>query len=79
VADADVGEHKMKKKITIDGMHCASCSSNVERSLKKIPEIKEVSISLMTKKAIIETEGEIPEEDLRKAVTRAGYKVVSIE
>ena len=54
----------MKKKITIEGMHCASCSSNVERSLKKISGIKEVSISLMTKKAIIETENQIPQEEI---------------
>lgn len=69
----------MKKKITIDGMHCASCSSNVERSLRKLPGIKEVSISLMTKKAIIETDGKVSDEDLKMAVSRAGYKTISIE
>jgi Cu+-exporting ATPase len=69
----------MKKKITIEGMHCASCSSNIERSLKKIPGIKEVSISLITKKAIIETEEKVSNEDIKKAVTRAGYKVISID
>ncbi len=69
----------MKKKITIGGMHCASCASNIERSLKKIPGVKEVSISLMTKKAIVETEKEVSDEELKKAVARAGYKTVSIE
>jgi Cu+-exporting ATPase len=70
---------KMKKKIIIDGMHCASCSSNVEKSLKKVPGVKEVLISLMTKKAIIEADEKVSDEDLRKAVSRAGYKVVSID
>lgn len=71
----------MKKKITIEGMHCASCASNIERSLKKISGIKEVSISIITKKAIIEIDdkAKISDEDLKKAVTRAGYKTVSIE
>jgi P-type Cu+ transporter len=69
----------MKKKILIEGMHCASCSSNVERSLKKIPGVKEVSISLMTKKAIIEVDEKVPDEELKKAVSRAGYKAISIE
>jgi len=78
-ADAVAEEHNMKRKITIEGMHCVSCSSNVERSLRKIEGIKEVSISLMTKKAIIETEGDISEEDIKKAVARAGYKVIFIE
>jgi copper chaperone CopZ len=69
----------MKKKILIDGMHCASCSSNVERSLKKVPGVKEVLISLMTKKAIIEVDEKVSDADLKNAVSRAGYKVVSIE
>jgi P-type Cu+ transporter len=69
----------MKKKITIDGMHCASCSSNVERSLRKLPGIKEVSISLITKKAIIETDGKVSDEELKNAVARAGYKTIAID
>ena len=69
----------MKKKILIEGMHCASCSSNIERSLKKIPGVKEVLISLITKKAVVETDEEVSDEELKKAVTRAGYKIISIE
>ena len=41
----------MKKlKLSIEGMHCASCASNVERSLKKVTGVKEASVSLMLKK-----------------------------
>jgi len=69
----------MKKKITISGMHCASCASNVERSLKKVSGIKSVSVSLLTKKGFIESDKEISDEDIRKAVSRTGYKVEAIE
>ncbi len=70
----------MKTKLTIEGMHCASCSSNIERSLKKIPGIKEVTASVMTKKAFLETEKEIPQQELEKAVSRAGsYKLLKVE
>lgn len=70
----------MKKiKLTIEGMHCASCSSNVERSLKKVNGVKSVSVSLMLKKGIIEAEEPISEEELKKAVARAGYKISKIE
>ena len=70
----------MKKyKITISGMHCASCASNVERSLKKTPGVKEASVSLMLKKGRVEAEDSVSEEDLKKAVVRAGYKVVEME
>ncbi|HLC78239.1 MAG TPA: cation transporter, partial [Candidatus Nanoarchaeia archaeon] len=37
----------MKKlKLTIEGMHCASCATNIEKSLKKVPGVKEVSVSV---------------------------------
>jgi P-type Cu+ transporter len=69
----------MKKKITIEGMHCASCASNTERALKKVPGVKEVSVSVITNKAIIDVDERVPEEELKKAVSKAGYKAVSIE
>ncbi len=70
----------MKKiKITINGMHCSSCASNTEKSIKKIPGVKEANVSLMTKKGILECEGDVKDEELKKAVERAGYKIVNIE
>ncbi len=70
----------MKKiKISIEGMHCSSCASNIERSIKKIPGIKECSVSLMLKKGTIECEDNVSEEDIKKAVAKTGYKVVKIE
>ena len=70
----------MKKiKLTIEGMHCASCASNIERSLKKVPAIKSASISLMLKKGTVEVDGDVSEEELKKAVSRAGYKLTKIE
>ncbi|MBI5803267.1 heavy-metal-associated domain-containing protein [Candidatus Pacearchaeota archaeon] len=69
----------MKIKLKIEGMHCASCASNIERSLKKIPEIKEANVSLMTKKGFVEAEKSISDEELKKAVEKVGYKLVGIE
>jgi P-type Cu+ transporter len=69
----------MKKKITIEGMHCASCASNTERSLKKVKGVEEVNVSVMTNKAIIEVDERVPEEALKKAVSKAGFKTISIE
>lgn len=70
----------MKKlKLNIEGMHCASCASNIERSLKKTKGVKTASVSLMLKKGIVEAEDSVSEEDLKRAVARAGYKVSKIE
>jgi P-type Cu+ transporter len=69
----------MKKKISIEGMHCASCASNAERSLKKVKGVDEANVSVMTNKAIIEVDERVPEEELKKAISRAGYKAISVE
>lgn len=70
----------MKKiKLMIEGMHCASCASNIERSLKKVNGVKEASVNLMLRKGYVEAEDNVSNEELKKAVSRAGYKAVSIE
>ena len=69
----------MKKKINIEGMHCASCAGNIERSLKKVQGVSEVNVSVIGKKAFVEVNEKVPEEELKKAVARAGYKVLSID
>ena len=68
-----------KAKITINGMHCASCASNIERSLHKTHGVKKASVSLLLKKGMIECEDSVSEEELKKAVKRAGYEVRSVE
>lgn len=70
----------MKKvKLSISGIHCGSCAGNIERSLKKVPGVKEVSVSAVTNKAFVEADEKTTEEEMKKAVSRAGYKVVEIE
>lgn len=70
----------MKKiKLVIEGMHCASCASNIERSLKKVPGVQSCNVSLMLKKGNVEAEDSVSEDELKKAVSRAGYKVAKVE
>lgn len=70
----------MKKlKLSIEGMHCASCASNIEKSLKKVSGVKEANISLMLKKGTIEAEDSVSEDELKKAVSKVGYKVAKVE
>ncbi len=71
----------MKKvKLTIEGMHCASCASNLQRSLKKVSGVREANISVMANKGFVEAEDSVLDEDLKKAVAKVGnYKVIKIE
>lgn len=70
----------MKKlKLKISGMHCGSCAGNVERSLKGVKGVKSASASAVTNNCFIEVEDAVKEEDLKKAVAKTGYKVVSVD
>lgn len=70
----------MKKiKITIEGMHCASCATNIERAVKKIPGVRESSVNMLTKKAVIEAEDNVNIEEIKKIISKVGYKPVNIE
>jgi P-type Cu+ transporter len=60
-------------KIDVSGMHCASCASNLERSMKKVRGVKNVNVALLLKKCRVECEDSVKEEELRQAVKRAGY------
>lgn len=70
----------MKKiKLSISGMHCGSCAGNIERALKKVNGVKEVSVSAVTNKAFVEVDEKTSEEEMKKAVARAGYSIVKVE
>jgi len=70
----------MKKiKITIEGMHCASCGGNVESSVSKVKGIESVRVSVMTNKAIIESEDSVNLDSIKDAISKVGYKVVKVE
>lgn len=71
----------MKKiKLTIEGMHCASCSANVVKSLKQVKGVSDANVSVMTHKGFVEADDSVSDDDLKKAVSKAGgYKVVELE
>ncbi|PWJ87016.1 Cu+-exporting ATPase [Oceanotoga teriensis] len=63
-----------KLSFSVQGMTCASCVRNVERSLKKIEGVKFVSVNLATEKAVIIKEGKINFDEIEKSVKKVGYK-----
>nr|WP_290665129.1 heavy metal translocating P-type ATPase [Ardenticatena sp.] len=67
-----------EKQITlpVQGMTCASCVRTVERSLKKVPGVKEVHVNLATERAtvVLDEEGAGASELVNK-VKEIGYEV----
>lgn len=61
--------------LIISGMHCASCALIIEKSLKKVPGVKEATVNYNAEKArIIFDPTKSNTNDLIQAVKGAGYK-----
>jgi Cu+-exporting ATPase len=60
----------------VEGMTCASCVARVEKSIRKVEGVKNVSVNLATENAMIEFESDkIDFNKIAESVTDAGYKI----
>ncbi len=61
--------------LSVGGMTCASCVARVERALKSVPGVQDVSVNLATESArVVAADGEDIDARLRRAVRAAGYE-----
>ena len=67
----------MKKVVEIKGMSCEHCQNRVEKGLNALPGIT-AEVSFKKGRAVISVAGEWNEEAVTKAISDAGYEVVSI-
>jgi P-type Cu+ transporter len=68
------GVQEEKVQLDIIGMTCASCSTRVEKGLKKVEGVTSAAVNLATEKAIIEyIPGNTNIEQIMAAVKKVGY------
>jgi Cu+-exporting ATPase len=66
--------------LSLYGMHCSSCANLIERSLKKVPGVKQANVNFAAEKAlIIYDESQAKSQNLIEAVSRAGYKAELVD
>ncbi len=64
-------------RFSIGGMSCAACVGRVERALKKLPGVHEVTVNLATSQATVAYEPQlIALADLLENVRKAGYEPI---
>jgi mercuric ion binding protein len=68
-------------EMNVNGLVCAFCAQGIEKKLRKLPATADVVVSLEQRLVAVGLkEGQdISDAELRKALTDAGYKVVSIQ
>ncbi|MFA7118314.1 MAG: cation transporter, partial [Sphaerochaetaceae bacterium] len=69
-----------KKDICIGNMECAACSASVERVLKKLDGVQNVSVNLATEKAHVEYDTtKVTLEKIEQTIVKTGFTVVQEE
>lgn len=64
-----------RTNLIISGMHCSSCAAIIERQLKKVSGVSEAHVNFAAEKAsVVYNLDTVSENDLIKAVEKAGYK-----
>ncbi len=64
----------MKQACSVTGMTCSACSAHVEKAVRGVPGVREVSVNLLTNSMTVdfdETAAGLP--DIIQAVEKAGY------
>lgn len=67
------------KQITLEvtGMTCAACAVRIEKSVSKMPGVKEANVNLALEKAtVIYDPGQIKVEEVEQKIHNLGYGVV---
>lgn len=78
ISDPEKKEETTMITMKINGMMCPHCQANVKKTLEAFDGIT-ADVNLEDKAAYITAAGEADKEALAKAVTEAGYEVVSVE
>lgn len=77
MAPSSVTSSALELKLGIGRMSCASCVSRIEKALKQLSGVTEVSVNLATEEASLKATPEVPTSALAEAVRKAGYEVIT--
>ncbi|MDE7380236.1 MAG: heavy metal translocating P-type ATPase [Clostridia bacterium] len=72
-------DNYMKKLVSIEGMCCQHCADRVEKALSTVSGVVSADVKLKKNLAVIRSREEVSDEEIKKVVEDAGYKVTAIE
>ncbi len=71
-------EDTMNKIVHIEGMSCGHCQASATKALAALEGVENVAVSLEDKQATL-TAHNVTDEQLKNAITQAGFEVTTIE
>ncbi|MGN1040731.1 MAG: heavy metal translocating P-type ATPase [Candidatus Fimimonas sp.] len=66
----------MKQKFSVTGMTCSACSSHVEKAVRKVSGVADVSVNLLSNSMTVQYENQPKEREVVLAVQKAGYGAI---
>src|ERR1700689_4547338 len=78
---AGASVHAATIEMNVNGLVCAFCAQGIEKQLRKFPATADVVVSLEQKLVAVALKDgqDIPDAELRRALTNAGYTVKDIQ
>lgn len=64
--------------VEIDGMMCGMCESHINDVIRNNFKVKKVSSSHSKGRAVVESEAELSEAELREKIGATGYEVTAV-
>ena len=68
----------VKITVGIEGMACGMCEAHINEAVRNAFQVKKVTSSHTKKQTVIIAEKDIPEQELKNVVAKAGYDSVSV-
>ncbi|WP_406655509.1 heavy-metal-associated domain-containing protein [Methanolobus sp. ZRKC2] len=66
-----------EESISIEGMMCGHCQSTVDKAIRSVSGVQDVTVDLEGKQArVVYDPASVNLEMIKSAVTKAGYKVI---
>ncbi len=73
-------DENKRVSLSLFGMHCSSCAAIIERSIKKVPGVKQASVNFAAEKATVVFDGSATDTgSLVKAIEKAGYRAELVD
>ena len=68
----------IKITLQVDGMQCGMCEAHVNDAIRRTFPVEKVTSSHSKKQTVILSENDIEEQDLRDAIGKTGYEVLTV-
>ena len=68
----------VKITLAIEGMDCGMCEAHINEAVRNAFPVKKVTSSHTKKQTVIIAVKDIPEQELKNVIVKAGYDAVSV-